>query len=608
MSVLQQIDRSPRGPAVVDRATFKMLAQQLARRKGQALLATTFHALAESKLIPLEQFAGVVAALVAELPQADATTIAAHFEPLSRQYEMPPEAFMLWLVELAQQAIGRHDRVGGAEVDPAAALQLEHYQDPTDVGIAAHLLARHPEIIWVTQADAWFRWDGQLYERCSAIEVQALLLPIAGALAALLPEQYRCEFDEGEEAGGPLKGEFQAQRVFLKRCKSSRSGASIVAEAKCMRNVPWTAFDRDDFLVSFSDCVLDLRTGQRHAPSPGFFLTRGIRHPFVLPSPEQLARWQAYLDSLGLEPAVVGYMQRLFGYALTGAGTEKAFAWLFGESDSGKSTFAEVISEAFDGYAARIESTAWMRTRGDSGSGHTDSLMPVAGARLVWCDEVKQGSRFDESRMKQATSGCGQMRLSAKGEKGVDVRSRFLLTFTTDVLPSASEGDSGLFNRMRQIRFGAPVAHKVVGFAAALVAEVRPAIMLWLLAGAQAWQAGGLGVEPKALADARADYADEQAWLRHELEELYEVAPAADVVRAHAIADSAGRKLALAGLRTTVSAVRATLESYHRERGVRVEVHARTVGKALRELGCEVIKSNGKVVVQWLKRRMPSLD
>jgi putative DNA primase/helicase len=305
----------------------------------------------------------------------------------------------------------------------------------------------------------------------------------------------------------------------------------------------------------FSDVRLDLESGAVRLNAPDSFVTKALPWKYEPASATTRAAWRGFLEGTELDVNVVGYLQRALGAAATGLCTEKLFLYLYGETGTAKTTFVELVSRALDCYTAKVDSRVFMvkRGAGAGSNGHTDDLMSLPGARLCWCDETLETDRFDTKLVKALTAGTGRstLRLSAKGEKGTDVRVSFLAVFTSEHLVRVDAEDGGMFARQKIVRFShvVPVDERDPRYAEKSFPAMQPAIVEWLVAGAQAWLKGGMGEEPAAITAAGKVAEEAQDWLGDLLDEIYQPKEGAGPVSFVSIRQAVAEHLASTGRR-----------------------------------------------------------
>jgi len=83
------------------------------------------------------------------------------------------------------------------------------------------------------------------------------------------------------------------------------------------------------------------------------------------------------------------YLQRAFGYSLTGWTIEKAVFVLFGEGDNGKSTMLTTFRQLVEEYSMLLQADTLM-VRQESNNTQAD-LADLRGARFVQTSETEEG-------------------------------------------------------------------------------------------------------------------------------------------------------------------------------------------------------------------------
>lgn len=328
----------------------------------------------------------------------------------------------------------------------------------------------------------WFVFNGQVFERVDSEKMGTLIRPILNL----------CFFKQR-----------QGENYTWRDLNPTSTSVSEVLQA--MVSLPGVLSDaqpdqNEDELIVANGRV-DLASGFISAHSAHVFATKMVKAELPLgtsPALEAAEKaWTAYLDSLELGAPTLEYLRRAFGYSLTGRGCEKAFFFLHGEKNTSKTTLLRLVMDVVGrtsqgGYAADTECADWL-DKGPMGASHTDSLMGIEGARLVFGDETGENAKFNEARIKRAVGGMGSaLRMSAKGEKGRDVPMRFGLWFSSNHLPSTS--DNATQDRLKLITHTKVVENPDPSFQRRFVTEAMRAVILrWLVGAAGDYLKSGLG-------------------------------------------------------------------------------------------------------------------
>lgn len=289
---------------------------------------------------------------------------------------------------------------------------------------------------------------------------------------------------------------------------------AVVATAARLKTVAFEGFDAQPDLYNLQDCTLNLRTLEAKAHDRRDMLTKRVEIGLVAASDDNKSAWQDFVTSIFVDadgkhdPELAAFVQRAVGYSLTGRGTEKAFFWCSGNSNSGKSTFLAMLQELLGEYACTTNASVFTRRRNlDGGSGHTADLIPMVGCRVAVVDELYDAP-FNTQLINLITGG-GSMSVSNKGEKPFPWKPRLALWLGSETEPSYDTNITGFRNRLRKIPFLATFAIDPTFKARLLQPGVVLAALWWALEGLLLYDAAGLGscAAVKASTDT---YAEEQ--------------------------------------------------------------------------------------------------
>src|SRR5690606_11449953 len=152
-------------------------------------------------------------------------------------------------------------------------------------------------------------------------------------------------------------------------------------------------WDADIWLINTPGGVVDLRTGRMRPHDRADRMTK-IASATLVPG-STCPTWLRFLDQVtGGDAELQAYLQRMFGYCLTGATSEHALFFLYGTGANGKSVFVNTLFTLLGDYAANAPMDTFMETRGDR---HPTDLAGLRGSRFVGATETEQGRRWNES-------------------------------------------------------------------------------------------------------------------------------------------------------------------------------------------------------------------
>src|SRR5262249_4819136 len=121
------------------------------------------------------------------------------------------------------------------------------------------------------------------------------------------------------------------------------------------------------------------------------------------PDDRACPRWIAFLDRvMAGDRELIGYLQRVSGYCLTGITSEHALFFLSGTGSNGKGVFLNTLRAIWHDYAAVAPMEVFVETHADH---HPTELAYLRGARLVVSQETERDRRWAESKIKALTGG-----------------------------------------------------------------------------------------------------------------------------------------------------------------------------------------------------------
>lgn len=192
------------------------------------------------------------------------------------------------------------------------------------------------------------------------------------------------------------------QPSVTKQIARAQTVAAVERLARADRRLAATAsqWDADPWLLNTPDGVIDLRSGQLRPAGRKGYMTKCSR---VAPSEAECTAFLAFLGRVtGANEELQQFLQRLFGYALTGVTREHALAFFHGTGRNGKSVLLNTIAGIFGDYATPAPIELFLATRGEQ---HPTGLAGPRGARLVTVIETEEGRHWAESKIKALTGG-----------------------------------------------------------------------------------------------------------------------------------------------------------------------------------------------------------
>lgn len=295
---------------------------------------------------------------------------------------------------------------------------------------------------------------------------------------------------------------------------STVSGVERLARADRRHAGTTEEWDADAWFINTPGGVVDLRTGRMRPHDRVDRMTK-VSTATLKPG-STCPTWLQFLDqATGGDATLVAYLQRVFGYCLTGSTQEHALFFLYGTGANGKSVFVNTIFTIVGDYGANAPMDTFMETRGDR---HPTDLAGLRGARFVAATETEQGRRWNESKIKEITGGD---RVSARfmRQDFFTYVPQFKLVIAGNHKPAIRNIDEAMRRRLHLIPFTitVPPERRDKHLQAKLLTESH-AIFEWGVQGCLAWQREGLR-PPQSVLDATDEYFESEDALGRWLDE-----------------------------------------------------------------------------------------
>jgi putative DNA primase/helicase len=351
----------------------------------------------------------------------------------------------------------------------------------------------HRRMIWrVYDGRRWVDDEGDLLVRARMRETARKLMEEADAQRKVLQS-----VGDGAVAYDDDDDDNKAAKALAAWARKSEGLPTIKAAIELAKSIDGVAtaasdYDADPWLLNCPNGTVDMKTGQLRAHNPEDMITKMTRVPYVRGARHAL--WDKYLhDATNGDVEFAHYLAKWGGYAATGDVREKAFAFLYGPTDTAKTTFVNALREALGSYAAAVDASTWLVQTFTGGN--RGDLVGLAGVRLVSTVEFRKGAKFDESVLKRVTGG-DPVTASDKYEKSIQFTPICKILLAANDAPQFNGCDQAVVNRCHRIPFN----HKItkaqrdptINDRLQHDAECGQAVLAWMVEGCLAWQREGL--------------------------------------------------------------------------------------------------------------------
>jgi putative DNA primase/helicase len=399
--------------------------------------------------------------------------------------------------------------------NPTEYLNREEYGDAELFGamFAGKVVFDHAE-------KQWYLWDGTLWVPDQTGKVFTF---VGNELAA---EYLAAAEIERRNNNTDLSNQ------FVKRSKLLLHRNRIHNVLELAFNIPGLALKGNEWntlplLLPVSNGVINLTDGSFRKAVPTDYFRACVPTEWQgldKPAPE----WEHALSVIfDANRDTIAFMQRLFGYSITGDTKEQVLPILWGDGANGKSTLMDVISIVLgDDFCFSTQADSLMDLREGDGNAARPFVHALRNKRLVWASESKEGRRLNAGLIKQLT---GDRFITARALYGrpVTFKQVHKIFLVTNHCPRVPDGDDiALWRRILLVAFRErfvdeprlPHEHQRDRELLPRLLNETAGILAWLVRGCLAWQEQGLNPPPSVL-ESTDQYHEDEDLIGHFIED-----------------------------------------------------------------------------------------
>jgi len=220
--------------------------------------------------------------------------------------------------------------------------------------------------------------------------------------------------------------------------------------------------------------------------------------------PEAVApHFRLFLDRIVPDRERQNFLQRWFGYCLSGDMSEQKMLIAYGTGANGKSTLFEVLLKVLGDYGITIDIKTLLHNEYRRGADATPDLARLPGTRLAVASEPEASDRLAESLVKTITGG-DKIVARPLYRDPFEFSPTFRLCILTNVKPTIRGTDEGVWRRILLFPFDQviPLAERQSKskLTDQLLKEAS-GILHWMLDGWLAYRESGLAIPDSVLAE-----------------------------------------------------------------------------------------------------------
>ena len=381
------------------------------------------------------------------------------------------------------------------------ALEIADARPPefSDEALALHFAEKHADDLrYVAAWGKWLVWTGSYWRRDDTLLAFDLVRAVC-RIASARVESAKTKRD----------------------LASAQTVAAVERLAKADRRLAATVdqWDTDPWLLNTPGGTVELRAGKLRLHRSDDYITKITA---VAPRRGRRRRWLKFLNRImDGDRELIRYLQRVAGYALTGITREHALFFCYGTGANGKGVFFFTLTNIMADFATTTPIETFIASNIDR---HPTDLAGLRGARLVTAQEIEQGRRWAESRIKAITGGD---KISARfmRQDFFEYAPQFKLLIAGNHKPGLRRVDEAIRRRMNLIPFRVTIPNdeRDKDLAEKLKAEWAE-ILDWMIDGCLKWQKEGLS-PPEAIRAATDAYLESEDAIKMWMQECCTLGP-----------------------------------------------------------------------------------
>ena len=303
---------------------------------------------------------------------------------------------------------------------------------------------------------------------------------------------------------------------------------NIITLVEPLMTVNPSIWDKQPFLLPTPEGVINLEDGSCSEGQPGDYMR--ISCPTIwtgLDTP--CPRWESFLQEIFADKPerdeIIGFLQRLLGYGITGSTKDHIFSMFYGaDGRNGKDTLLGVFHDVMGNLANVVPNDIFLADDHQRSSGSaTPHLGILHGMRSAWGCEPNMGDRIDIGQVKQLTGGGDITTRPLYAKSFYTFTPTHKLFMMTNHKLTINANEEAAWERVCLIDFGMrfldnpnpskpneqPRDRNLIQ----TLKEERSGILAWLVRGCLDWQQHGLTI-PLVIKKATQDYQEEEDMLR----------------------------------------------------------------------------------------------
>lgn len=391
------------------------------------------------------------------------------------------------------------------ELEPQFVLDCFRSNELGDGALFAALM--RGRYVFNASSGEWLMWTGFHWKRDSLQEALSAVEDVVLTYARVVPKYV----------------DSSALVTLHKRINRLRSNrgrkATLEAAATCADRlaIEGDELDSKPLLFPCANGVIDLETGELRPGRQEDYLMRASPVEWLsidAPCPT----WRkTVLEVMNDRKDMADFIQRYFGYCMSGLTSEHFFVVLWGRGRNGKSVVVEILKRILGPLAKPIASEMLLdqgKFGGKNASGPSPEIMGLKAVRMAFGSETDDGRRISPSRVKWLSGGDTLVGRNPHDKYEISFAPTHKLVLLTNHKPGAPADDYAFWERCLLVPFELSFVNRTPqaeferradpDLTQKLLTEAS-GILAWLVEGFLMWRRDGLK-PPAAVLEATAEY------------------------------------------------------------------------------------------------------
>ena len=285
-------------------------------------------------------------------------------------------------------------------------------------------------------AKEWFYYNGKVWKRDTE---------------TMIVESYTKTFFQALQVYSAKNIDDSDYIKFIAKYGNRPNRRRIIEDARDFNFVEAGDFDQDPMLFNCQNCVIDLNSGEQIDHDPDYLLSK-ISNVVYIPGAASVDFDKFIHEIMQNDKGKIDYLQKIFGYCLTGENTQEECYLCYGPSTrNGKSTLLDVMGYLFGDYAMNIQPETLAMKDKNSRTASGD-IARLDGCRLLHMSEPPKRMKLDAALLKTL---LGRDPITARHiyEREFEFVPVFKLMINTNHLPLIMDDTLFTSGRLKVITF-----------------------------------------------------------------------------------------------------------------------------------------------------------